>query len=56
MQYLKGYFSSGTEFEIIFKPLGKYIIFEIKYNFVILELIGQPYFDLKRNNSQKCRK
>ena len=23
-------------------------MFEIKYNFVILELIGQPYFDLKR--------
>ena len=28
------------------------MIFEIKYNFVILELIGQPYFDLKRNNSK----
>ena len=27
------------------------MIFKIKYNFVILELIGQPYFDLKRNNS-----
>ena len=22
------------------------MIFKIKYNFVILELIGQPYFDL----------
>ena len=48
---------------IIFKPLGSCMIFEIKYicsfryataNFVILELIGQPYFDLKRNNSKKC--
>ena len=29
------------------------MIFEIKYNFVILELIAQPYFDLKRNNSFK---
>ena len=29
------------------------MIFEIKYNFVILELIGQPYFDLKWNNSKK---
>ena len=28
------------------------MIFEIMYNFVILELIGQPYFDLKGNNSQ----
>ena len=28
------------------------MIFKIKYNFVILELIGQPYFDLKRNNSK----
>ena len=26
------------------------MIFKIKYNFVILKLIGQPYFDLKRNN------
>ena len=26
------------------------MIFKIKYNFVILELIGQPYFDLKQNN------
>ena len=25
---------------------------KIKYNIVILELIGQPYFDLKRNNSK----
>ena len=50
--HLKGYFSSGTEFEIIFEPLGSCIIFEIKYNFVILELIGQPYFDLKQNNSK----
>ena len=24
------------------------MIFKIKYNFVILELIGQPYFALKR--------
>ena len=29
------------------------MIFEIKYNFVILELIAQPYIDLKRNNSKK---
>ena len=29
------------------------MIFDIKYNFVILELIGQPYFDLKRNNGKK---
>ena len=28
------------------------MIFKIKYKFVILELIGQPYFDLKRNNSK----
>ena len=28
------------------------MIFKIKYNFVILELIGQPYFDLKRKNSK----
>ena len=28
------------------------MIFKIKYSFVILELIGQPYFDLKRNSSQ----
>ena len=32
------------------------MIFEIKYNFVILELIGQSYFDLKRNNSKKFMK
>ena len=32
--------------------MGKCIIFEIKYNLVNLELIGHPYFDLKRNNSQ----
>ena len=32
------------------------MIFKIKYNLVILELIGQPYFDLKRNNSKKCMK
>ena len=44
---LKGLFSSGTEFEIIFQPLGNCIIFEIKYNFVILELIGQPFFLFK---------
>ena len=29
------------------------MIFEIKYNFVILELIAQLHFDLKRNNSKK---
>ena len=28
------------------------MIFKIKYNFVILERIGQPYFDLKQNNSK----
>ena len=28
------------------------MIFEIKYNFVILELIWQPHFDLKQNNSE----
>ena len=28
------------------------MIFKIKYNFVILELMGQPYFDLKRNDSK----
>ena len=28
------------------------MIFKIKYNFVILELIGQPYFDSKQNNSK----
>ena len=28
------------------------MIFKIKYNFVILELIGQPYFELKRNNNK----
>ena len=27
-------------------------VFEITYNFVILELLGQPYFDLKRYNSK----
>ena len=27
--------------------LGNCMIFKIKYNLVILELIGQPYFDLK---------
>ena len=31
------------------------MIFQIKYNFVILELIGQPYFDLKRNNSKNVQ-
>ena len=36
--------------------MGNCMIFDIKYNFVILELIGQPYFDLKRNNSKKCIK
>ena len=49
---LKGKFSSGTEFYIIFKPPGNCMIFQIKYNFVILELIGQPYFYLKQNNSK----
>ena len=53
---LKGKFSSGTEFYIIFKPLGNCMIFKIKYNIVILELIGQPYFDLKRNNRKKIMK
>ena len=28
------------------------MIFKIKYNFVIFELIGQPYLDIKRNNSK----
>ena len=28
------------------------MIFKIKHNFVILELIGQPYCHLKRNNSR----
>ena len=28
------------------------MIFEIKYNFFILELIAQPYFDLKWNNKK----
>ena len=28
------------------------MIFKMKYDFVILELIGQPYFDLKRNKSK----
>ena len=32
---LKGKFSSGTEFQINFKPLGNCMIFKIKYNFVI---------------------
>ena len=32
--------------------LGNCMISKIKYNFVILELIGQLYFDLKRNNSK----
>ena len=31
------------------------MIFKIKYNFVILELIGQPYFDLKQNNSKNVQ-
>ena len=31
------------------------MILKIKYNFVILELIGQPYFDLKRNNSKNVQ-
>ena len=46
---LKGKFSSGTEFQIIFKPLADCMIFKSKYNFVILELIGQPCCDLQRN-------
>ena len=29
------------------------MLFKIKYNSVILELIGQPYFDLKRNITVK---
>ena len=45
-------FSSGTEFLIIFRPLGNCMIFKIKYNVVILELIVQLYFDLKRNKSK----
>ena len=49
---LKGKFSSGTEFLIIFKPLVDCVIFKSKYNFVILELIGQPCCDLERNNSK----
>ena len=49
---LKGKFSSGTEFLIIFKPLVDGMIFKSKYNFVILELIGQPCCDLERNNSK----
>ena len=52
---LKGKFSSGTEFEILFKPLVSLVdcmIFKSKYNFVIFELIGQPYCDLERNNSK----
>ena len=36
------------------------MIFKLKYNFVILELIGQPYCDLEWNNSKnvwnKCLK
>ena len=28
------------------------MIFKIKYNFMILELIGQPYFDFKQNYSK----
>ena len=28
------------------------MIFKIKYIFVILEFIRQPYFDLKQNNSK----
>ena len=28
------------------------MIFKIKYNFVVLELIGKPYFDLNQNNSE----
>merc|ERR1712074_453515 len=55
LHYLKGKFSSGTKFLIIFKPLGNCMIFKIKYNFVILELIGQPYFDLKRNHSKNVQ-
>ena len=26
------------------------MIFKLKFNFVILELIGQPYCDLEQNN------
>ena len=32
---LKGKFSSGIEFKIIFKPLGSCMIFKIEYDFVI---------------------
>ena len=28
------------------------MILKIKYNFVVLELIGLPYLDFKRNNSK----
>ena len=31
------------------------MIFKSKYNFVILELIGQPCCDLERNNSKNVR-
>ena len=31
------------------------MIFKIKYNFVTLELIGQPYFDLMRNNTKNVQ-
>ena len=30
------------------------MIFKIKYKFEILELVGQPYFDLKQNNSKNA--
>ena len=38
------------------KTLGNCMIFKIKYNFVILELIGQPYFQFKWNNSKTFMK
>ena len=35
-----------------FKPMANTFIFKSKYNFVILELTGQPCCDLERNNSK----
>ena len=51
-RFLKGKFSRGTEFEIIFKSLVDCMIFKLEYNLVILELIGQPVCDLEQNNSK----
>ena len=50
--FLKGKFSSGTKFQITFKPMANTVIFKSKYNFVILELIGQPCCDLEQNNNK----